>query len=111
MVMALGNYRPGAPRFALAGFAWRSRAKIATAKRVPRSSSDTRAKTDGLISRYGPQIPISVLLSCADIHTADSGNDHHFNAAVRTGASHNADISASSRLTVSEQPAMSNEVT
>lgn len=42
---------------------------------------------------------------------ADHGSIHHFNAAVRTGASHSAVVSASSRLTVSEQPAMSSEVT
>lgn len=36
---------------------------------------------------------------------------HHFNAAVRTGWSQSAVISVSSRLTVSEHPAMSSEVT
>ena len=78
---------------------------------MPAAGGDARAKTDGLISAMGPQIPISVLLSCADIDAADTGGDHHFNAAVRTGASHNADVSASSRLNVSEQPAISSEVT
>jgi hypothetical protein len=37
--------------------------------------------------------------------------DHHFNAAVRTGWSQSAVVSVSSRLTVSEHPAMSSEVT
>jgi hypothetical protein len=37
--------------------------------------------------------------------------DHHFNAAVRTGWSQSAAVSVSSRLTVSEHPAMSSEVT
>jgi hypothetical protein len=36
---------------------------------------------------------------------------HHFNAAVRTGWSQSAVVSVSSRLTVSEHPAMSSEVT
>ena len=36
---------------------------------------------------------------------------HHFNAAVRTGWSQSAVVSVSSRLTVSDHPAMSSEVT
>jgi crotonobetainyl-CoA:carnitine CoA-transferase CaiB-like acyl-CoA transferase len=43
--------------------------------------------------------------------TAAHRRDHHFNAAVRTGWSQSVVVSVSSRLTVSEHPAMSSDVT
>ena len=43
---------PPAPRFALTGYAWRSHAKTAKAKRVRRSLNEVEAKTDCILKRY-----------------------------------------------------------
>src|SRR5262249_41551493 len=49
----LVRFRPGAPRFALTGYAWRGHAKTVRAERVRRSRSAAEAKTDRLQPRPG----------------------------------------------------------
>jgi len=65
MVMVLSDCRPGAPRSAPAGCAWRSHAESERVKRVRRSSSKTGVKTDHPCAG-GPRTRDSIY------HTADT---------------------------------------
>ncbi|SDH08226.1 hypothetical protein SAMN05216338_100583 [Bradyrhizobium sp. Rc2d] len=68
-----------------------------------------RKNSDACVRR-GPR-PIIRRSAIGKKSAAVRSRGHHFNAAVRTGWSQSAAVSLSSRLTVSEHPAMSSEVT